>query len=137
MKKILSLLLLIAVVLSMAFAYWYSKKTRGQAPVVSPSIVVDNAVEVQKQRDEAKAIDDAMKATSKVDKDFDGLTDVEEKKYGTDPLVADTDGDGLTDFYEINTYHTNPLKRDTDGDGYPDGIEVRRGFNPLDPGVRK
>lgn len=42
-----------------------------------------------------------------VDKDKDGLTDAQEKFYGTDP--------------------NNP---DTDGDGYKDGEEVKNGYDP-------
>lgn len=52
----------------------------------------------------------------------------------TDPLNPDTDGDGLLDGEEVNTYRTHPLKRDTDGDGLTDGDEVRsRGTDPLRP----
>ena len=46
----------------------------------------------------------------------------EVNKYGTDPLVADTDGDGLDDGDEI-TLGTNPLVQDTDGDGIIDSKE--------------
>ena len=44
-----------------------------------------------------------------IDNDCDG---------GIDNLstTTDTDGDGLTDYDEINTYHTDPYKADTDGD---------------------
>ena len=35
-----------------------------------------------------------------IDSDFDGLTDSQEIALGTDYLVADTDGDGLSDFWE-------------------------------------
>ena len=45
-----------------------------------------------------------------LDSDQDGLTDAEEKLYGTDPH--------------------NP---DTDGDGYTDGAEIKAGYNPLVP----
>ncbi len=68
------------------------------------------------------------------DWDGDGLTNEQEKKYGTNPNEADTDHDGLTDYQEIMIFHTNPLKADTDGDGYPDGYEVMHGFNPRGPG---
>lgn len=44
------------------------------------------------------------------DSDTDGLSDEEEKIYGTDPEVADTDGDG-----------------------YSDGVEIEGGFDPLKP----
>lgn len=45
----------------------------------------------------------------------------------------DSDYDGLSDQAEINIYHTDPLKADTDGDGYLDSAEVLLGSNPLDP----
>lgn len=50
---------------------------------------------------------------------------------GTDPLRADTDGDGLSDGQEVNVYGTCPTKADSDGDGLADGEEVGLGTNPL------
>jgi outer membrane protein OmpA-like peptidoglycan-associated protein len=59
------------------------------------------------------------------DTDGDGLTDGEEVlKYKTSPTKADTDGDGLNDGQEVNQYKTDPLKADSDGDGLSDGDEV-------------
>lgn len=58
------------------------------------------------------------------DKDQDGLFRKDEEKLGTDPNNPDTDGDGLSDGEEVNTYKTNPLNPDTDGDGLSDGQEV-------------
>ncbi len=58
------------------------------------------------------------------DPDRDGLTNAEEKQLGTNPRVADTDGDGLSDGDEVFKYKTNPLKADSDGDGLSDGDEV-------------
>jgi len=66
------------------------------------------------------------------DPDRDGLTTLQEFQLGTDPRVADTDGDGLLDGDEVNVYHTNALLADTDGDGIPDGVEVGTASNPLD-----
>jgi outer membrane protein OmpA-like peptidoglycan-associated protein len=62
--------------------------------------------------------------SSSLDSDGDGLTDEQERKYGTDPNNPDTDGDGLKDGEEVFKYHTDPLNPDTDGDGIPDGNEV-------------
>lgn len=60
------------------------------------------------------------------DKDGDGLLNKDEKKYGTDPKIADTDGDGLSDGDEVMTYRTDPLKADSDGDGLSDAGEINK-----------
>ena len=65
--------------------------------------------------------------------DSDGLTNLQEYQRGTDPTLADTDADGLTDGAEVNTYGTNPLLADTDSDGMNDGNEVFYGENPTNP----
>lgn len=46
--------------------------------------------------------------------------------------ATDSDGDGIPDYDEVNLYKTNPNESDTDNDGFTDGIEIIRGFNPLD-----
>jgi hypothetical protein len=43
----------------------------------------------------------------------------------------DSDGDGLTDAYEMLVSKTDPEEPDTDGDGVPDGWELLLGSNPL------
>ncbi len=60
------------------------------------------------------------------DDDGDGLSNSDERRYGTNPNNPDTDGDGLKDGEEIWRYNTDPLRFDTDGDGLRDGEEVRR-----------
>ena len=47
--------------------------------------------------------------------------------------AIDSDNDGLTDAEE-KIYGTNPFNPDTDGDGYLDGAEVKGGYNPNGPG---
>jgi hypothetical protein len=69
------------------------------------------------------------------DTDGDGLSDGNEINIRlTNPTKADTDGDGLSDGFEVNTSLTNPLLADTDGDGFSDGLEVAQGTNPNSSG---
>jgi len=58
------------------------------------------------------------------DADKDGLTNGDEKVFGTNPDNPDSDGDGLNDGYEVHKLKTGPLKVDSDGDGLNDGDEV-------------
>ncbi len=50
----------------------------------------------------------------------------------TDPRMADTDSDGLSDPQEVNVTGTDPTNPDTDGDGMADGWEVDNLLDPLD-----
>lgn len=73
-------------------------------------------------------------ATPQEDEDGDGLPKALEEQFGTDPTVADTDGDGLTDGQEVTDYSASgvdPLQPDTDGDGLDDYEElILYGTNP-------
>ncbi|MFT7581048.1 MAG: hypothetical protein ACI9MR_002722, partial [Myxococcota bacterium] len=55
------------------------------------------------------------------DDDIDGLLNAVEAALGTDPLSADTDGDGQTDLEEVGSNVVVPL--DSDGDGKSDANE--------------
>jgi hypothetical protein len=82
------------------------------------------------------------------DSDGDGLADIEEDSFGSDPSLADTDVDGLSDYEEImhdGARTSNPRRAltnpsgtdtdfanpDTDGDGYSDLVEIAGGTDPL------
>ncbi len=77
-------------------------------------------------------LSDGNLADAAQDSDGDGSTNAQEFARGTNPQLADTDGDGLKDGAETNTgtyvsatnTGTNPLKADTDGDSLSDGAEV-------------
>jgi hypothetical protein len=92
------------------------------------------------------------------DRDQDGVNNWDEYQNGTNPSLADTDGDGLLDGANItvtsadprytawatagilftdnggdrtfrgeSALGSDPLKADTDGDGLPDGVETNTG----------
>jgi LPXTG-site transpeptidase (sortase) family protein len=66
------------------------------------------------------------------DMDSDGLKNIEEYKYGTDPLNKDTDGDGYNDGQEVKAGY-NPVgegRIDSDRDGLIDDLELRLGTDP-------
>ncbi|MGI9241319.1 MAG: hypothetical protein ACR2RV_10990, partial [Verrucomicrobiales bacterium] len=65
-----------------------------------------------------------LSATGAGNNDADGLTNLEEQAAGTDPTLADTDGDGLDDDDEILTHGSDPTLADSDGDSLSDGDEV-------------
>ncbi|MEM7029933.1 MAG: LamG-like jellyroll fold domain-containing protein [Chloroflexota bacterium] len=61
------------------------------------------------------------------DTDGDGLSDYFEVGRKLDPENADSDGDGLNDRAELRL-GTNPLKNDSDGDGLNDYLETVTGW---------
>ena len=79
---------------------------------------------------------DSVTITILADSDADGLPDAWESAYpGLDPSAddagADPDGDGLLNIDEY-LFATDPTDPDTDDDGFADGTEVRLGSDPLD-----
>ena len=94
-----------------------------------------NAAEVDRDADLLKDAQELDLGTDPflADTDGDGLADGDETDfYSTDPLRADTDGDGLDDQEEVAVIFTNPFLVDTDGDGIDDAAEVAAQTNPLD-----
>lgn len=82
-------------------------------------------------------VSDEMK---KKDSDGDGLSDYCELMLGTDSKSKDSDEDGLFDSEEDKNKNcmrdegeTDPAVADTDGGGAPDGWEMKAGYDPLNP----
>ncbi len=74
------------------------------------------------------------------DDDSDGLLNQDEYANDSDPLSNDTDGDGLTDNFEVIGFNdfsivTSPITPDTDGDGLRDAWELQYGLDPTDNGT--
>lgn len=66
------------------------------------------------------------------DPDGDLLLNAAEFAASTSPLQVDTDGDGLSDYAELEIYQLSPLLLDTDDDGISDGDEIAYlGGDPL------
>ncbi|MEK7638640.1 MAG: Ig-like domain-containing protein [Patescibacteria group bacterium] len=55
------------------------------------------------------------------------------KNRDGEAIAKDTDKDGVSDFDETIIFKTDSSNSDSDQDGFLDGIEIARGFNPLDP----
>lgn len=93
------------------------------------------------------------------DRDSDGISDYNEKVFGTNPKKKDSDGDGISDYDELfvtftdpakkdadsvdsdmdgitdidetTKYNTDPNKADSDDDGIFDSDEIKYGLDPL------
>ncbi|MBI5412348.1 thrombospondin type 3 repeat-containing protein [Candidatus Peregrinibacteria bacterium] len=64
------------------------------------------------------------------DADKDGIPDVVEVQKGINPLLADTDSDGVND--KEDAFPLDPKEwKDTDHDGLGDNMEIQQGTNPL------
>jgi hypothetical protein len=93
------------------------------------------------------------------DDDGDGLVNIQEERYGSDPNNPDSDGDGHSDGVEVRNgynpissgqldtdgdsigdhdemfiWHTNRYLADSDRDGYTDDIEIKYLYNPMGSG---
>ena len=83
----------------------------------------------------------AWRITIPPDTDGDGMSDDWEVYHGFDYLNPgdgglDADADGLTNAEE-HSFGTDPQNPDTDGDGLTDGDEISMGSDPLDPSSPK
>ena len=126
MRKKIVILLVILSFIGAGLLVYRTFRSSGGTDDSTTKLPVDNSVDQVKQAEFNNAIIEA----SVSDQDLDGVSDIDEAKYKTNPASSDTDEDGLTDWQEIFNFKTDPLKSDTDGDGVADGYEVRHGTNP-------
>lgn len=83
---------------------------------------------------EIKMFGNTTTVAGSADEDGDGLNNVGEYDWESDRLVADTDGDGVRDGFEV-THGMNPRVRDSEelivdqnGDGLMDGLGLQLGY---------
>jgi hypothetical protein len=112
-------------------AFWLAVRIRGKG--VNKKIVQYSML--QKDYDfeniQLKA-GDSLYLVYMEDKDGDGVFSRQERLLGSSDLLNDSDGDGWSDFYEINVSHTDPNNPDTDGDGVFDSKDSA----PLDKNIQ-
>ncbi len=91
----------------------------------------DNCIDIANS-DQLDNDSDALGDVCDDDDDNDGLSDTFETSIGTNSFLADSDGDSISDFDEVNfdglpaydpLKDMNPLSNNTDGDAYLDGVD--------------
>ncbi|MBA3450392.1 MAG: hypothetical protein H0T18_04185 [Chloroflexia bacterium] len=114
--------------------------TQGAATPAAGVRVIESAEDVEATASASPVVatataepsEDEPSAAASTDADEDGLNVDQEAELNTDPALADTDEDGLTDGQEALEIGTAPLAPDTDDDGILDGDEIAQGTDPLD-----
>lgn len=121
-------------------AYAAAQQAEDEALIVSAkdsiqkyrSDIISGALLDENDRYIAEDLDEALQKRLQ---DFESKVDRFEqvrKERIADNASTDTDQDGISDVDEVVLYGTDPKRADTDGDGFTDGVEITRGYNPLD-----
>jgi hypothetical protein len=114
---------------AMAVKYFYVPSSETPIPTTITESIPEPTVDHSATQAALTAMQDSIAASAgqtatavwlDADDDGDGLTNERELKLNTLTNARDTDGDGLDDGPEVNTFFTDPLNRDTDGDGQTD-----------------
>jgi Bacterial TSP3 repeat len=111
-------------------SFWLAVRTRGNG--INRKVTRFNMLEKDYDFENIQLkAGDTLYLVYMEDKDGDGVFSRQERLLGTSDLLADSDGDGWSDFYEINVSHTDPNNPDTDGDGVIDSKDSA----PLNPSI--
>ena len=104
-------------------------------PIISSDLLHPNGNGYQQMALVASSVLQQMSDQNRpIDSDQDGIYNFAEARYGTNPNLGDTDGDGILDGAEVFSYGSSPLSLDSDNDGYSDNYEVfELQSNPADP----
>lgn len=120
--------------LSLSYAETYTYDDAGRLT----NVTYNNGYSIDYTYDAMGNVLSLIQSGNNGDIDGDGLTNAEEMNiYGTNPLIADTDGDGIADGWEV-LYNLKPLDSmdsalDSDRDGFNNLQEYLKGTNPIDP----
>tara|TARA_B100000508_G_scaffold120126_1_gene101094 strand:- start:7979 stop:10354 length:2376 start_codon:yes stop_codon:yes gene_type:complete len=94
--------------------------------------LADSALYDERLQDIADNIDEQLEERlENVKRKIEAFEEIR-KERTNGQSATDTDGDGVSDADEINLYNTDPTAADSDNDGINDGVEIVRGFNPVD-----
>jgi hypothetical protein len=112
-------------------SFWLAVRTRGNG--VNRKVSRFNMLEKDYDFENIQLkAGDSLYLVYMEDKDGDGIFSRQERQLGTSDLLADSDGDGWSDFHEIHVSHTDPNNPDTDGDGVIDSKDSA----PLDKNIQ-
>jgi hypothetical protein len=94
------------------YAFWVQSRLSGYPPTVPACDAADQDSDGMSNEWEHRYYFDVRDASDAAgDNDHDGLINHEEHNLGTNPQIADSDGDGFRDGFEF-TEGTDPLNRD-------------------------
>lgn len=133
--KVVVMVVAILVVIGGAFLIsWRILRSRTPVTPQAPDVVDTSSTEPESESEPEPEPEPEPTPALDKDTDLDGLSDLREAQLRTNSNLPDTDTDGLFDREEVDVYGTDPLMADTDGDGYQDGQEVKGGYDPSGPG---
>ena len=118
-------IILILVLIGLNFFGKQSHKSKEKYSVITNTTNDENSEELYNTGILVDEIE-LTEENKSLDYDDDGLTNEEEKQYGTSMINSDSDGDGLTDYEEIHRYNSDPTKYSTSDDNISDYIKVQR-----------